>query len=122
MDEIDDKRKAGKIGGARRAEVLAPDRRAEIARKAAAARWDKVYAAIHKGNFEKEFGIAIECYVLNDPHKTAVVSQRGMGQAIGFSRRGSRLTVFANSKTMDGYIGRELREKLEHPLVFQPPG
>jgi P63C domain len=120
MDEIEDKRKAGKMGGRRRAELLAPDRRAEIARKAAAARWDKVYTAIHKGNFQKEFGLDIECYVLNDANKTAVISQRGMGQAIGFSRRGSRLMVFANSQTMDGYIGRELREKLENPVVFQP--
>ncbi len=45
-----------------------------------------------------------------------------MGQAIGFSRRGSRLTVFVNSKTMAEYIGRGLREKLENPLVFQLPG
>jgi P63C domain len=53
---------------------------------------------------------------------TPVISQRGMGQAIGFSRRGSRLTVFANSKTMEEYIGRDLREKIENPIVFQPPG
>ena len=45
-----------------------------------------------------------------------------MGQAIGFSRRGSRLTVFANSQTMDGYLGRELREKIQNPLIFQMPG
>lgn len=44
-----------------------------------------------------------------------------MGEAIGFSRRGSRLGVFVNSQTMDGYIGRDLREKLENPLIFQPP-
>ena len=41
-----DKRKAGKIGGARRAEILPPTRRAEIARHAALSRWaDKVNAA-----------------------------------------------------------------------------
>jgi hypothetical protein len=45
-----------------------------------------------------------------------------MGQAIGFSRRGSRLTVFVKSKTMDGYIGRDLRDKIENPLIFQLPG
>ena len=54
--------------------------------------------------------------------KTPVISQRGMGQAIGFSRRGSRLTVFVNSQTMDEYLGRELREKIQNPFVFQPPG
>jgi len=52
--------------------------------------------------------------------KTAVISQRGMGQAIGFSRRGSRFTVFVSSNTMDDYIGRDLREKIEKPFIFQP--
>ena len=122
MDKTEDKRKAGKIGGARRAEILPPDRRAEIARKAAAARWDRVYNAVHKGNFKEEFGTDIDCYVLDDPGKTAVISQRGMGEAIGFSRRGSRLKVFVASQTMEEYIGRELREKIENPLVFQPAG
>jgi hypothetical protein len=45
-----------------------------------------------------------------------------MGEAIGFSKRGSRLTVFVGSKTMDEFIGRDLREKIENPLIFQPPG
>lgn len=45
-----------------------------------------------------------------------------MGSAIGFSRRGSRLKVFVSSKAMDDYIGRELREKIENPLIFQLPG
>ena len=116
-----DKQKAGQIGGARRAEILPPDRRAEIAKRAAEARWGPVHA-FRKGNFKEHFGIDIDCYVLDDATRTAVISQRGMGQAIGFSRRGSRLTVFASSKTMDGFIGRELREKIENPIVFQPPG
>ena len=120
MDKI--KQKAGQIGGAKRAEKLPPSRRSEIARRAATVRWGRVYSAIHKGNFQQDFGIDIECYVLDDPGKTAVISQRGMGQAIGFSRRGSRLIVFVNSKTMDDYIGRDLRGKIENPIVFQPPG
>jgi len=45
-----------------------------------------------------------------------------MGEAIGFSRRGSRLTVFMNSQTMKEFIGRKLREKIENPFIFQPPG
>lgn len=108
-------------GAIARANALTPEQRREIAEKAAAARWgEKVYAATHKGNFQKEFGLDIECYVLNDTSKTAVISQRGMGQAIGFSRRGSRFTVFVNSATMTDYIGRELRVKIEKPFIFQP--
>jgi hypothetical protein len=106
----------GRAGGRARAEILPPDRKREIAQRAAAARW---LAATHRGNFKKDFGLDIDCYVLNDAVKTAVISQSGMGQAIGFSRRGSRLTVFVNSKTMDDYIGRDLREKIENPLIFQ---
>jgi hypothetical protein len=115
-----DENMRGRAGGRARAEILPPERKREIAKKAAIARWGLV--ATHRGNFKKDFGLDIECYVLNDPAKTAVISQRGMGQAIGFSRRGSRLSVFVNSKTMDTYIGRDLREKIEKPLIFQPRG
>jgi hypothetical protein len=106
--------------GLARAQALSPIRRKEIAQAAAAARWG--LKATHKGNFKRDFGVDIDCYVLDDPMKTPVISQRGMGQAIGFSRRGSRLTVFVNSKTMAGYLGRDLREKIENPLIFQLPG
>lgn len=107
-------------GGHARAAALNDARRQEIAKRAAQARWG--IRAIHKGNFFEEFGIDVDCYVLDDATKTAVISQRGMGAAIGFSRRGSRLKVFVNSNTMDEHIGRELREKIENPLVFQLPG
>ncbi|HLF58557.1 MAG TPA: P63C domain-containing protein [Alphaproteobacteria bacterium] len=117
----DNKESSGRRkGGIARAAALSDERKIEIAQRAALARWGA--RATHKGNFLKDFGIDIECYVLDDPAKTAVISQRGMGQAIGFSRRGSRLTVFVNSKTMDDYIGRDLREKIENPLIFQLPG
>ncbi len=104
-----------------RARALKPERRSEIAKNAADKRWasQKVYTVIEAGNFQKEFGIDVACYVLNDPNRTAVISQRGMGEAIGFSRRGSRLGVFAASQTMADYIGRELREKIENPFTFQ---
>jgi hypothetical protein len=113
---------AGKAkGGVARANALSKIERRAIAKQAAAARWSggRVYTALHRGSFLENFGMDIACYVLDDPMKTAVISQRGMGEAIGFSRRGSRLLIFAQSKTMDGYLGRELRHKIENPLVFQ---
>lgn len=109
-------------GGLARKEALSPEQRREIASKAAAKRWGKSYTITNKGNFLQDFGIDVDCYVLDDPSKTAVISQRGMGAAIGFSRRGDRLKAFADSKAMDGYIGRDLREKLDNPLIFQRPG
>ncbi len=111
-------------GGEARAKKLSAAERSEIAQRGALARWGGVPSAraTHRGNFESDFGIDIDCYVLDDPGKTPVISQSGMGKALGFSRRGSRLPVFVNSKTMVDYIGRDLREKLQNPLIFQPPG
>src|ERR1035438_4334308 len=71
-------------GGKKRAEILSPEERKGIAVKAAAARWgEKPIQAIRKGTFKEEFGVDVECYVLDDVNKTAVISQKGMGRAIG---------------------------------------
>jgi P63C domain len=109
-------------GGVARAAVLTDERKQEIAKKAAIARWGtKPPQATHKGNFKEEFGIDVECYVLNDEQKTAVISQRGMGVAIGLGEGGSRLPVFLKGKKIAPYVGRELKEKIENPLIFQSP-
>ena len=98
----------------------APERRAEIARKAAEARWgEKALKAIHKGSFQEKFGVDVDCYVLDDPQKTAVISQRGMGAALGLSMRGNAFPRFLASKSIAEIAGAELREKLENPLKFQ---
>jgi len=110
------------MGGIKRAEALDPNRRKEIAKKAAEARWgSKPLQATHKGNFKDEFGIDVECYVLNDELKTAVISQRGMGVALGLGEGGSRLPTFLKGKIVSSYLGHELRGKLENPLIFQGP-
>lgn len=103
-----------------RKESLAPSRRSEIASKAAVARWG--LKATHRGNFRDDFGIDVECYVLDDATKTAVISQRGMGAVMGLGQSsGGRLPDFVKRKTIAPHIGRELAEKLENPLVFQAP-
>lgn len=106
-------------GGIARAKALAPERRQAIGKKAALARWGA--KATHKGSFKEEFGIDVDCYVLDDEQKTAVISQRGMGAALGMGISGSRLPDFVKSKRMADYVGRELKEKLENPLIFQTP-
>lgn len=109
-----------RIGGLARADSLTQEKRIEIARKGAIARWgERPVLVFSKGNFLEHFGIDIDCYVLDDAPRTAVISKRGMGEAIGFSKRGDRLTVFVNSQNMEGYIGRELKEKIENPIIFQ---
>jgi hypothetical protein len=106
-------------GGHARAMSLSQSNRMAIAKKAAMARWGS--KATHKGSFKEEFGIDVDCYVLDDPSKTAVISQRGMGTALGLGVSGSRLPMFVNSKRMAAHVGQELREKLENPLIFQAP-
>jgi hypothetical protein len=105
-------------GGKARAEILPPDRRSEIAKKAALARWGA--KATHKGSFKDDFGIDVECYVLDDEQKSAVISQRGMSEALALGgTSGAALPRFINGEKIAPYVGRELREKLENPIVFQ---
>lgn len=111
-------------GGEARAQKLPAERRREIARAAIQARWEKagkapLLQATHKGNFKEEFGIDVECYVLNDENKTAVISQIGMGMALGLSPRGNAFPRFLSSKGIAATIGAQLSEKLAQPIKFQ---
>jgi hypothetical protein len=113
----EEKDPAKQKGGLARAAALSGERKRQIAQRGALARWGA--RATHKGSFKEEFGIDVDCYVLDDPQKTAVISQRGMGQALGMGVSGSRLPDFVKSKRMAPYVGRELKEKLGKPLIFQ---
>lgn len=42
-----------------------------------------------------------------------------MGEALGFSKGGSRFPRFITGKKVIPYIGPELRKRLENPLIFQ---
>ena len=107
-------------GGHARAMALSPERKREIAAKAAAARWgEKPPQATHKGNFEKDFGIDVDCYVLNDDAKTGVISQRGMGAALGLTTSGQSFIRFVAGKTISPFLGAEVHEKIANPLKFQ---
>jgi hypothetical protein len=132
MDEEQKKSEAAKQlsllgaakGGEARALKLSAERRSEIARTAVQARWERLGKApmpraTHKGNFQADFGIDVDCYVLNDETKTAVISQRGMGQALGLGQSGSRLPRFVGGKAISRFVGPELREKLQQPVIFQ---
>lgn len=111
-----------------RAMALSDNRKSEIAKQAAVARWGA--KATHRGSFKEELGIDVDCYVLDDVEKTAVISQTGMGRALGLAPRGNALPRFLSSQVMIDSVGAELRAKLENPLKFQwggggaemPPG
>lgn len=107
-----------------RAAALSDEQLAQIASKAAKARWaNRPIKAIHKGNFKKEFGVDVECYVLDDERKTAVLSERGMSRALGFSATGgNRLKEFLATKRITDLAGREMVEKISQPIVFEWDG
>jgi P63C domain len=114
----DDNEPVGRArGGLARAARLSGEAKREIARKAAMARWGA--RATHKGNFKEELGIDVDCYVLDDAQKTAVISQSGMARVLGLSPRGNAFPRFLSSQGMSEVIGAELRGKIENPLKFQ---
>lgn len=118
---VDEAKNQTKVAAAiARAQSMTPEKRRSIATKAAKARWG--LKATHRGNFQEELGLDVDCFVLDDDQKTAVVSQRGMAAALGMSDGGSRLPRFIGAKSIADYVGPELREKLDNPIVFQSPG
>lgn len=104
-------------GGIARRDALTKEARTSIAKKAAIARWGA--KATHRGNFQDQLGIDVECYVLDDDQKSAVVSQTGMGRALGLSSRSNALPRFLANKVMSEAVGAELLRKIENPLKFQ---
>ena len=105
------------IGGKARAEALTPERKAEIAKKGALARWG--VKATHRGNLKEKFGIDVECYVLDDEAKTAVISQSGFARTLGLAPGGRVLEKFLSSKVFSQNGGGELLEKISKPIKFQ---
>lgn len=111
-------------GGLARAKKLSAEQRSEIARAAVQSRWLKagkepMLKATHRGSFKEEFGTDVDCYVLNDEQKTAVISQTGMGQTLGLSTRGNAFPRFLASRSMADFVSAPLREKIQQPIKFQ---
>jgi P63C domain len=76
--------------------------------------------ATHKGNFREHFGMDVDCYVLDDEAKTAVISQRGMGAALGLGESGGqRFTRLLEGQAIKKAAGPEILEKAQKPLIFQ---
>ena len=120
----EEKKVTGKaIGAKARSEKLTPEERSAIARKAALARHNanKELVAIKKGNFKDDFGFDVECYVLNDENRTAVISPRGVAAALGLdTSSGAALSRFVNSKIIaETSVVKTIIEKVENPLIFK---
>lgn len=126
MDKI--KRKAGRIGGARRAEILPPERRAEIARLAALGRWGEKPARATHGSEDHPLvigDIEIPCYVLENDMR--VLTQGGFTGALDIARGGSmkrgvsRLELFVSGKLIKPFISSDLHGRIRNPIQFITP-
>lgn len=117
----DDKATGRARGGAARSLALSPERKKEIATKAALARWGKAnLRATHKGSFDAHFGIDAECYVLDDEAKTAVMTQRGIAAAIGLSKPGGKdFERLVDGKALSKHLGAEALAKVHQPIEFK---
>lgn len=117
-------------GGQARAHKLTRQRRAEIARTAAEARWSKGGALppliARYGTSERPLkigNIEIPCYVLSDG--TRVLAQRGLQSGIGLSESGGsggvrRIAAFMSRLSEKGIDVRGLVARTNSPIRFVP--
>ncbi|HUB10667.1 MAG TPA: P63C domain-containing protein [Acetobacteraceae bacterium] len=115
-------------GGQARADKLTPAARADIAKKAAAARWHGPALRATHGSDDHPLKIGeieIPCYVLEDG--TRVLSQRGVVGGLGMrygSRVGGadRLTGFLSGSRISPFVSSELLALIGNPIRFRHPG
>src|SRR5258708_348715 len=118
------------MGGQARANSLTSDRRAEIARKAADARWARegnmspLVAQYGAPERPLRIGSAeIPCYVLSD--KTRVLAQRGLQSGIGMSEGGGqggarKIAAFMARLDEKGIDVKGLVARVNSPIRFVP--
>src|SRR5713226_207957 len=101
-----------------RLELVSSERRIEIAKEGAAARWG--YKVLKQGNFKNRFGIDADCFILDNADKTAVQSQSGMAALLGLARRGHSLpNLIERISPYAGETGTRITQKLKNPIIFQ---
>jgi len=118
-------------GGVARAKVLTAEKKQEIARKAATARWNEEDGEVAVRSGVIEIGeISIPCAVLEDG--TRVLSERAITKAFGGKRGGSHwkrlneqkdganLPVFLSAKNINPFIDNELNEGLGRRRPYRP--
>jgi hypothetical protein len=116
-------------GGYERARRLSPEERAEQARKAAQARWDREVTDVICGSPDQPLRIGdvkLECYVLEDG--TRVLTQATFLEALGRHRRANvprkrdeaRPSIL-QGKAINPFISDEVKAK-SRPIVFRLPG
>lgn len=126
----DDAKRFGAMGGKRRAEILSPEKRKEIAHRAAMTRWQP--GGELDGELPKPISTGvlklgnIPCAVLDDAGNTRVLTQTGFLTAIGrFPTPKSAgptgiasLPAFLRAKNLEPFISKELAAS-SIPIVFE---
>lgn len=117
----DDEAKGRAIGGKARALALTPERRSEIARKAAAARKEKATLprATHFGILQlggEDNGVEVRCFVLDDGRR--VISGRGLTSAIGMKGRGQGASRISAHKLIKNNKNNDLIVAIDSPIKF----
>jgi hypothetical protein len=117
-EEVKGKAKGGKA----RAEKLTPERRKEIARKAAHERWQseeiKLPKVTHRGILKiPDLDMEIPCFVLDDGRR--VISGRGMTTAIGMKGRGQGIARIASHRMLEPYDNSNLPMAIQSPIKFE---
>jgi len=114
------------MGGKARAESLSAEQRADIAKKAAAARWGLPKVICGAPDRPLRIGeIEIPCYVIEGEKRVLV--QRAIVSAMGMARGGSskgggdRLSHFVNQKLLNDFISNELKAVTGSPMKFITP-
>lgn len=114
-------------GGRARADKLTPERRSEIARKAAKAKHEVLRATHGSADHPLKIGaIEIPCYVLEDG--TRVLSQRGVVAGLGMKHGtgggggADRLTGFLGGKGISAFVNNDLVARIASPIKFRSPG
>lgn len=110
-----------------RAQALTPERRAEIARKAATSRWAGDLPSATHESVIKLGDLEIECAVLENEQR--VISERAMTRAFGGKRGGSHwkrvkegganLPVYLSAKNYLPFIDSELAVALNSPVRYK---
>jgi len=119
---------AGKKGGAARARSMSRQQRSDIARAAAAARWNKDIPEAICGADDRPLRIGdveIPCYVLADGRRVLVQAGmlRGLNMKQGTAGRGAgdRLAKFISTKSINPFIPKGLADVIIDPIIFKTP-
>lgn len=122
---MDEEIKGKAKGGMARAASLTPEKRKEIAQKAAAARWSPldeggIPEALYEGILELPGGIIIECYVWKDKGRVRrAFHKRGLARSFGIkSTSGNAFMRTIASKGLGSAIPENLHHKLNNPLIL----